>query len=175
MVKKEDSRFGDDFLATVVKEWESAATRFSELNIRYVILRIGLILSNSGGVLPSIAKPVRMGLGAPISSGDQYMSWIHEEDMAQIIKFVIENKELQGIYNSVAPMPVTNKEFTKSVAEVLKKPMFLPGVPSFFLKLILGERASMILGGNNASNEKIQTAGFNSKYKELKEALKDLL
>jgi len=175
VVKKEDSRFGDDFLATVVKEWESAAIRFTELNIRNVSLRIGLILSKSGGVLHSIAKPIRIGLGAPIGSGDQYMSWIHVEDMAQIIKFAMENKELQGIYNSVAPMPVTNSEFTKSVAEVLKKPMFLPGVPGFFLKLILGERASMILGGTNASSEKIQSAGFNFKYKELKEALKDLL
>ena len=90
VLKNEESRFGDDFLATVVKEWEDSSSRFNKINIRQISLRIGLILSNTGGALPSIAKPIRMGVGAPIGSGEQYMSWIHEYDMAQIIKFALQ-------------------------------------------------------------------------------------
>ena len=116
-----------------------------------------------------------MGVGAPIGSGEQFMSWIHEYDMAQIIKFALENKEIQGVYNSVAPNPVTNKEFTKHAAKILEKSILLPAIPGFLLKWILGERASMILGGNKVSSEKILNAGFNFKYNNINEALSDLL
>ncbi|MTI23248.1 TIGR01777 family protein [Fulvivirga sp. RKSG066] len=177
VLKKEDSRFGDDFLATVTKEWEfsvdSLATEHKDL--RVAKLRIGIVLSEKGGALKELVKPIKFGAGAPLGSGDQYMSWVHLDDLCGMFVFAVENDHISGTYNAVAPNPVTNKELTKIAAKALGKPLFLPNVPGFALKLVLGEMASMVLGGSKVSNEKIASAGYQYKFEEVKPAVHDLL
>jgi uncharacterized protein (TIGR01777 family) len=172
---KEESRFGDDFLATVTKAWESEVSEIEKLNIRVAKLRIGIVFSEKGAALYELAKPIKMGLGAPLGKGDQFMSWIHIDDLCGMFIFALENESVEGVFNAVAPNPATNKEITKLVAKTLKKPCFLPNVPAFILKLILGKRAAMVLGGSRVSSEKMQSLDFKFKFPELQEALKDLL
>jgi uncharacterized protein (TIGR01777 family) len=166
---------GDDFLATVTREWEEEAGKISSLGMRLVILRTGIVLSMKGGALPRLVTPAKFGLGAPLASGEQYLSWIHIDDLTGIIRFIIENEKVQGIYNAVAPEPETNREFSKKVSKTLNKPFFLPNVPAFSLKLVFGEMASTIIGGNRVSSEKIQKEGFEFRYPTLESALQDLL
>jgi len=172
---KETGPPGEDFLAEVTKNWESTVGAFEEINTRTVVFRIGIVLSEKGGALPRIAAPIKWGLGAPIGSGDQYLSWVHIRDLARMFADSLENQSFNGIYNAVAPNPATNREFTKAAAEVLNKPLILPNVPGFALKLIMGEMAEMILGGNKVSSEKVENQGFVFEFQALKPALKDLL
>ncbi|ELR69530.1 Cell division inhibitor [Fulvivirga imtechensis AK7] len=174
VVKKEASRFGDDFLATVTKAWEAEADLIADLDIRVVKMRIGMVLSRDGGALDKMKMPIKYGLGAPLGSGDQYVSWVHIDDLCRMFIYAIENENISGAYNAVTPYPVTNKQLTKEIGKALGKPVFLPKVPAFALKLALGEMASMVLGGVRASPEKIMTEGFEFKYPGLKEALSDL-
>ncbi|MEQ9165163.1 MAG: TIGR01777 family oxidoreductase [Fulvivirga sp.] len=172
---KEGSRFGDDFLATVTKAWEEEVDAIETLGIRTAKLRIGIVFSEKGAALYELAKPIKYGVGAPLGSGDQYMSWIHIDDLCEMFIYAVENKDVKGVFNAVGPNPETNKTITKAVAQVLGKPCFLPNVPGFILKIILGKRAAMVLGGSRVSSEKIQSVGFNFKFPELKKALEDLL
>ncbi len=167
-------QLGDDFLATLTKKWEAAADQFADLNMRVVKFRIGLVLSANGGLLEKYKPLVNMGLGSALGSGEQYMSWIHIDDLVDMIIEAIENENLTGTYNAVAPKPVTNKEFVRTLAEILGKPYFLPNAPKFVLKLAFGELASVITGGNNASSKKIQDAGFNFQFNKLHESLADI-
>lgn len=172
---KEGSRFGDDFLATVTKAWEEQVDEIETLGIRTAKLRIGIVFSEKGGALYELAKPIKYGVGAPLGAGDQYMSWIHIDDLCEMFIYAVENDAVTGVFNAVGPKPETNKVITKMTAEVLGKPCFLPNVPSFVLKIMLGKRAAMVLGGSRVSSEKIQSLGFNFKFPELKKALEDLL
>ena len=171
---KETSRFGDDFLATVVKAWEEAADGYKVLGSRVVKLRTGMILTDQGGALLKLARPVKFGLGAALGRGDQYISWIHIQDLLSLINFVLETETVEGVFNAVSPEPVTNRDFMKTLARQFRKPFFLPNVPSFFLKLILGERTSLVIGGNRVSSEKIQEAGFNFEHPSLLTTLENL-
>ncbi|QSE98320.1 TIGR01777 family oxidoreductase [Fulvivirga lutea] len=172
---KEGSRFGDDFLATVTKAWEEKVDQITELGIRTAKLRIGIVFSEKGGALYEMAKPIKFGVGAPLGSGNQYMSWIHIDDLCNMFIHAVENDDVNDVYNAVGPNPETNKVITKETAKVLNRPCFLPNVPAFVLKLMLGKRAAMILGGSRVSCEKIQATGFKFSYPTLPEALKDLL
>ncbi|MEM9297912.1 MAG: TIGR01777 family oxidoreductase [Bacteroidota bacterium] len=173
--KKEESRFGDDFLATVTKAWEAEVDEVEKLGLRTVKLRIGIVLSEKGGALKEITKPIKLGAGAALGSGDQYMSWIHVDDLSNMFIHALENDKVTGVYNAVGPNPVMNKELSKQSAKVLGKPFFLPNVPGFILKLMLGEMASMVLGGSRVSSEKIEATGFEFAFPELNPALEDLL
>ncbi len=172
---KEDAPSGDDFLAEVTKQWEDSVDQIAELGIRTVKLRIGVVLSEKGGALEKIAQPIKLGAGAALGSGKQYLSWIHIDDLCQMFIHALENEAVQGVFNAVGPHPATNAEFTKATAQVLNRPLILPNVPSFALKLMLGEMASIVLGGNRVSSEKIQAQGFQFQYPTLKPALQDLL
>ncbi|MEO1051456.1 MAG: TIGR01777 family oxidoreductase [Bacteroidota bacterium] len=172
--QKEGSRFGDDFLATVTKRWEEEIDKIEELGLRVVKLRIGIVLATGGGAYVELSKPIKMGFGAPLGSGDQYMSWIHLEDLCNMFTTAMEDETYQGTYNAVAPNPVTNREMTKKIAKSLNKPCFLPAVPGFVLKLIVGEMASMLMGSNKVSSEKIQSAGFSFQFEQLEPALAQL-
>jgi uncharacterized protein len=174
-LKTEESAAGDDFLADVTKAWEDAADRMAEVVPRVVKLRIGVVLSNRGGALPELARPVRYWVGAPLGSGKQPMSWIHIDDLIGIFIHALENEVVKGVYNAVSPNPVTNKEMTHAISNVLQKPMFLPKVPGFVLTLIVGEMAEILLGGTRISPEKIQQTGFEFTYPKLIPALNDLL
>jgi len=171
----EDHTPADDFLAMVVQKWEEEVFNFSTLDIRTVALRIGIVLSEEGGALEKMVPPVKFGVGAPLGSGKQMMSWIHIDDLARMFVWSIENESLKGVYNAVAPNPVSNKEMTRKIAKVLGKPLILPNVPSLALKLALGEMAEMVLNGNKVSSDKIEETGFLFDYPELEPALESLL
>ena len=172
--KKEGSRFGDDFLATLTKEWEAAADGFSKKSIRTVKLRTGFVVGKNQNGWEKIAGIVKTGFGAAVGSGEQYMSWIHIDDLCRVYLWVIENENAEGVYNAVAPNPVTNKEFTRQVARALKKPFFMPNVPGFILRLMYGEIASALLGSSRVSSGKIQNEGFHFKFPTLTEALQEI-
>ncbi|HAS41906.1 MAG TPA: TIGR01777 family protein [Microscillaceae bacterium] len=171
----ESSKVGSDFLADVTSKWEESAEGFIKKGIRTVKVRVGVVLSTESGALPKLLQPIRLGLGAPLGSGKQYLSWIHIDDIARIFLYALENEQLQGAYNGVAPHPVTNTEMTKMVASVIHRPAFLPNVPSFMLKMMLGEMASIVIDGNRVSSKKIANSGFEFKFPDLKKALEQLL
>ena len=168
-------QLGDDFLATLTKKWEEAADQFTDLEARVVKLRIGLVLSNDGGLLAKLKPLINMGLGSAFGNGEQFMSWIHINDLVNMIIHSIENKRISGAYNAVAPNPVSNKEFIRVLSRALKKPYFLPNTPKFLLKMILGEMASAMTGGNNVSSQKITDTDFQFEFQKLDESLKNLI
>ena len=142
---------------------------------RTVILRFGLVLNSSEGVLKRLMMPVKLGLGSGIGSGEQYMSWIHISDLCELILFSLKKPSVRGIYNAVSPSPVTNKDMMHSIATHMGKPFFMPNVPAFLLRLLYGEMSSMILGGSRVSCAKIESAGFTFKYNTIDQALNDLI
>ncbi|WP_396600420.1 TIGR01777 family oxidoreductase [Algibacter sp. R77976] len=164
----------DSFLGQVVSVWEQAVNEFSKLNITVSKIRIGLVLSNKGGALVEIVKPIKFGLGAAFGSGKQWQSWIHIHDLANMFLYVLEQK-LAGIYNGVAANPVSNTELTKTAANVLEKPLFMPNIPKFFMKLVLGEMHILLFESQRVCSKKIVQKGFVFKYNYLEPALVDLL
>ena len=171
----EQSNPGDDFLATVCKEWELAADAFEDLSMRVVKLRIGFVLSEIGGALKVMMRPVKFWLGAGLGRGDQYLSWIHVDDLVRMFLLALDHSKIHGSYNAVGPAPATNEEMMKEIARVLEKPFFLPNVPAFALKLVMGEMASMVLGGNRVSCDRIVSEGFEFNHPSLEGALENLL
>jgi uncharacterized protein (TIGR01777 family) len=171
----ETSSPGNDFLAEVTKAWEGAVQPVAGLGIRTVLLRIGIVLSDKGGALAKMAQPVRLGAGSPLGSGKQWVSWIHVDDLCRLFFYCLENPEVHGPYNAVAPEPATNEVLTKQIAEVLDKPLFMPNVPAFALKLAVGEMAATVLGSARVSSQKITQAGFTYQFPGLTPALRDLL
>jgi uncharacterized protein (TIGR01777 family) len=174
-VFKEDDGPGTDFLSTVTQQWEKEADRFTELGIRVVKLRIGFVLSERGGALKEMAAPVKYFVGAPLGSGEQLINWIHIDDLCQLFIKAIDDSSMSGAYNAVGPYAVTNRELTKAIAKVLHKPLIVPFVPAFVLKLMLGELAEIVLKGSHVSSGKIVKKGFSFQFNTLENALEDLL
>lgn len=168
---EESSPEGNDFLANVVKAWEAEVKKIESLHLRTVILRIGIVLDEHGGALGEMLKPP---VAAPLGNGDQWMSWIHIEDLAKMFVFALEKTTLQGVFNAVSPNPATNFRLTQEAARAKGKPFIGIGVPAFLLRLILGEMAEMVLGGNRVSSSKIQKSGFEYEFPMLIPALKDI-
>lgn len=168
---------GNDFLSEVVVVWEKAADEFKEQNIaeRVVKIRTAVVLSKNEGALAKMMTPIKFGVGSPIGSGKQYMPWIHIDDICSMYEFALKNAETEGSYNASAPQHTTNENLTKLIVKVLNKPLLMPNVPSFILKLIFGELADALLEGSRASSEKIEKAGFEFQFPDLKMALEDLL
>lgn len=168
---------GHDFLSEVVVLWERAADHFKEHNLaeRVVKIRTAVVLSEKEGALKKMLPPIEYGIGSALGSGKQYMPWIHSEDICSIYEFALKHPTLHGAYNAVSPQYATNADLTRKIAQVLHKPLFMPNVPGFILKLMFGELANAILEGSRASSQKIQSAGFQFKFPDLKEALQDLL
>ena len=162
------------FLGKVVEAWEASVDTFNSVGVEVCKIRIGLVLSNNGGALPEIVKPTKLGAGAAFGSGEQWQSWIHVEDLANIFLYALQNK-LTGIYNGVAPNPVTNKELTKITARVLEKPLILPNIPKFAMRLALGEMHMLLFESQRVSADKIQEKGYDFKFSNLEPALRDLL
>jgi uncharacterized protein (TIGR01777 family) len=171
----EESPPGNGFLAEVTRHWEREIARFEELKLRVVTLRIGIVLSKRGGALPKLAQSVRMNLGAALGSGKQFMSWIHIDDLCGIIAKAIDDNKLAGIFNAVTPNAVTNEEFTRTMAQVMRKPLWLPAVPGWVLTIMLGEMAQLVLGGNRVAANKIQSLGYEFIFAELRPTLEVLL
>ncbi len=165
----------NDFLGKCCQLWENEVVKFKELKIPEVRIRTGVVLSLKGGALPKILAPAKFGFGAALGSGKQWMSWIHIDDLCKIFIYAAENEMVNGAFNAVAPRPVTNLQFTKTMCEAIKKPFWMPNVPEFALKLAFGEMSLVVLGSTKCSAEKIEKADFNFQYPQLNLALKNLL
>ena len=166
---------GTDFLAGVVKSWEQEVDNIHQLGLRVAKIRVGIVLTMEGGALKEMVKPIRFYVGAPLGSGTQYLSWIHIDDLCAIFAKAIEDMNFQGAYNGVGPYAVTNEEFTQAVAKVLNKPLLLPRVPSWTLKLLFGEMADLVIKGNKISSDKLKRTGFKYRFPTVEAALTDLL
>ncbi|MGG5207860.1 TIGR01777 family oxidoreductase [Chryseobacterium sp. MIQD13] len=168
---------GNDFLSEVVVLWERAADDFKEQNLaeRVVKIRTAIVLSKEDGALKKMIPTIKYGIGSALGNGKQYMPWIHIDDICSIYESALKNQDMDGAYNSVSPQPTTNENLTKKIAEVLNKPLFMPNVPAFVLKIIFGELADALLEGSRASSQKIQDTGFQFKFPDLKGALENLL
>lgn len=170
----ENSQAGQDFLARVCSDWESEANRTQTLGIRTCLVRTGIVLSNQGGTLEKILPIFKLGLGGPLGSGQQWMSWIHIWDLVQLFNFCLTRIEVEGPINATAPQPVTNLEFSKALAAVLGRPCLFK-TPRFALRLALGEMADLALKGQKVLPQKAQELGFQFSFSDIESALTNLL
>jgi hypothetical protein len=174
-VLDEASPSGEGYLADLSKEWETAALKAKDYGVQVTLMRFGIVLGKRGGALQQMITPFKWWMGSPLGSGKQWFSWIHEQDLVDIFLFLINKKEISGAVNCTAPNPVTNRDLTKTLGEVLGKPTFMPGVPGFVMSLVLGEFGSVLLKGQRVVPKKLLDAGFRFSFPDLRSALKDLL
>lgn len=165
---------GNDFMARVSYAWEREADAFAALGVRVVKIRTGVVLSRDSIALRRIAFPVKLFVGAPLGTGRQYFNWIHLDDLCCMYLRAIEDHSLQGPYNGVSPDPVTNSALTREIADILKRPLWLPGVPAFVVRAVAGEVADIVLKGGRVSADKIQEAGFHFQFPTLRSALENI-
>lgn len=167
----EESSVGKGFLAELCQSWEESSAVARKRGIRTVNLRIGVVLSKRGGALAKMLPPFLLGAGGTLGDGHQYMSWISMDDLLAAIKFAIENPEVEGPVNAVAPNPVTNVEFTRSLGRALKRPTIFP-VPAFGARLLFGQMAEeMLLTGAKVKPAKLEAAGFKYSYPQIDAAI----
>jgi uncharacterized protein len=174
-VLREQSRPGRDFLADVCRAWEAATAAAAQRRIRVVNLRIGIVLSAAGGALAKMLFPFKMGAGGSIGSGQQYMSWIALDDLIGVIHHVLLTDSLQGPVNAVAPHPVTNSEFTRTLGRVLRRPTLVP-LPAFAARAAFGEMAdALLLASTRVEPARLKDAHYAFRYPELEGALRHVL
>lgn len=161
---------GNDFMAQVVVQWEKVTQLLKDNQTKVAHIRTGIVIGENTDAIEAMARPINLYVGAPLGSGKQVVSWIHLEDICGIFVHVLENK-LRGEFNAAAPEPATNEELTKVLAAKLRKPLWLPNIPGFVLKIVLGEMANAVLNGSKVSSEKIKSTGFKFQYPDLKSAL----
>lgn len=173
---EEDISTESDFLSRTCRKWEDAAFSFQkELGVRTVALRTAFVISKNSDAFKKMVIPTRFGLGAPIGSGRQYITWIHIEDLCHLYLKAVEDTNMQGVYNAVAPEFINNADFMCKLAKVMRRPFFMPHVPSFFMRLLMGEAANMILGGSRILAQKIEDAGYEFQYDTSEKAFKAAL
>ncbi len=165
----------DDFLGDTCRQWEQSADSFKKLGIRTVKIRTGIVLTKQGGALAKMITPIKLGIGSAIGSGKQYLPWIHIDDLCDIYIKAIEDIHMNGAYNAVAPEHITNRDFTETLARILKKPFWLPNIPAIVMKIIFGKMSAMLLKGSRVSSEKTINAGYRFSFPKLEGALVDLI
>jgi uncharacterized protein (TIGR01777 family) len=171
----EDSEPGNDFLSRVCIEWEEACSSARERGIRTVHCRFGIILDQNGGALKKMLPPFRMGIGGRIGDGKQWMSWIALADVVGALQFALVNDSLRGPVNFVAPNPVTNAQFTKTLGRVLSRPTFFP-IPAFGVRLAFGEMAdALLLSSQRVEPARLKGSGYSFRYSQLETALREIL
>ena len=163
----------DDFPSQLCIAWEETAQRAEAMGVRVVLVRTGLVLAAEGGFLSRLLLPFKLALGGPIGNGRQWMPWVHIKDQIALIDFLLHKPDASGPYNACAPHPVRNREFAKTLGQVLHRPAFMP-MPAFALKVGLGELSGLLLGGQKAVPERLLAAGFTFQFTELRAALDDL-
>jgi len=171
----ESSCGGSGFLAEICKAWETEACRAEELGVRVVRCRLGVVLGNNGGALDKMTPLFRAGLGARLGSGRQWFPWIHQSDLVRIFAMLLDSQEISGAINCVAPETATNLDLSRTLAMVLHRPLFLPPVPAFFLRLVQGEASSILLDSLRVSPRRLEHSGFIYKFPTLVLALTELL
>ncbi len=164
---------GTDFLARVCAQWEAASSDLDGTSTRRAVARTGIVLSAAGGALPRMALPFRLFAGGPAGSGRQWMPWIHLQDEVRALRFLVESDSAVGAFNLTAPQPVTNREFSRVLGRVLRRPSLMPA-PAMALRAALGEMAVLILEGQRAVPSRLQELGFEFSYTELETALRDI-
>lgn len=165
----------DDFLGNVCADWELKALQFEKLGSRVVRIRTSTVLSEKGGALEVLKKPIELNVGAALGSGEQYFPWIHIDDLINIYFKAVEDISMNGAYNAVAPDFINNKELTEKIASHLGKKIWLPNIPKFIIKTILGEMSVLALEGSRVSSRKIENSGFKFIYNNLDQALADVI
>ena len=165
---------GNDFLAQVCVQWENASTPLDDLGVRRVVIRTGLVLSTEEGVLPRLMLPFRLFAGGALGSGKQWYPWIHIDDVVRAIRYLIDHEDAAGSFNLTAPNPLTNRDFSRVLGRVMHRPGIIP-VPSFALRLALGEIAALVLDGQRAVPHNLSEIGFYFRFSEAEAALHDLL
>jgi uncharacterized protein len=175
-VLTEDSTRGSGYLAEVCREWEAAAAPAAQAGVRVVYLRTGLVLARGGGLLGTLLLPFRLGLGGPIGQGRRYWSWIAIDDLVQVFRYVLESHNLSGAVNTVAPHPVTNAEFSRTLGRVLSRPALIP-VPPAALRLVFGREAAneTMLASARLVPARLLATGFRFRFPELEDALRHVL
>jgi len=174
-VLDEDSLPGNEFMSEVCVKWENEAVKATEGGARVVLCRFGVVLGRGGGALARMTPAFRYFLGSPIGSGRQWFSWVHQEDLFRIFSFILENQGISGPINCVAPNPVRNAEFAKTMAGVLGRPVILPAVPAFLLRTLLGEFGDVVLKGQRVVPKRLLDGGFSFGFPTVQQALEDLL
>jgi hypothetical protein len=174
-VFREDDPPADDFLGTTCRLWEEAAGHFGKKGIRTVRIRSGVVLEKNDSALSRLLAPAKLGIVVRTGSGRQYFPWIHIEDLCQIYLKAIRDENMEGAYNAVAPEHITHEGLIRKMAEILKKPVILPPVPEWIMKIILGEMSDIVLKGSRISCEKLLKAGYNFRYSASEDALRDIL
>jgi len=174
-VLDESSPSGQGFLAALTREWESTAVKARDYGAHVTLMRFGIVLGRRGGALQQMITPFKWWMGSPLGSGNQWFSWIHEQDLVDIFLYLIKEKELSDAVNCTAPTPVTNQELTQTLGEVLGKPTFMPAVPGVVMRLLLGEFGSVLLKGQRVMPKRLLDAGFLFSFPDLRSALQDLL
>lgn len=170
----EDSTPGNDFLSKICQDWELSTAPVSRMGIRRPIIRTGIVLTMEGGALPKMVLPFRFFAGGPLGSGNQWMPWIHIDDQVQAMRFLLDNEQADGPFNLTAPNPLTNKEFAKTIGDVMGRPAVMPA-PAFAMQTALGEMSTLLLDGQRALPQRLQDLGFEFTYPEAETALRDLL
>ncbi|HEV3142897.1 MAG TPA: TIGR01777 family oxidoreductase [Gemmataceae bacterium] len=170
----ENSPPGNDFLAGLCVDWEKAATPAKESGARVVLTRIGVVLANDGGPLAKMLLPFKLGLGGPMGSGRQWLSWVHRDDVIGLIAFALDNPKANGPMNGTAPNPVTNRDFGKALGRGLHRPAFMP-TPGFMLKLVMGDGAEIVLTGQRVLPKRAQEWGYTFRFPKLDAALAEIL
>ena len=173
-VLNEQSNPCEDFSGQLCADWEAAAKQAEQFGVRVCLIRTGLVIAGGGGFLQRLLPPFRLGLGGRLGNGRQWMSWIHRQDWINIALAMIADATMQGAYNATAPNPATNAEFTRILAQCLRRPALLP-VPAWLLKTLLGERSQLILGSQRVLPERLLAQGFKFQYDDLAVALKEAL
>lgn len=166
--------YADNYLAEVCIAWESIAQQFKETGVKLAIVRIGIVLAAKGGALEQMAQPVKFYAGAGFGNGRMWQSWVAVDDLAGIFYHISDHK-LEGVYNGVAPNPVRNRPMMIAIGKVMGKPVFLPNVPEFVMKLMLGEMAAVVLSSQHVSSSRIEAAGYQFKFPQLKQTLEKYL
>lgn len=173
-VVTEETKPNDEFAHQLCKHWEAATQPIEAMGVRVAIVRIGLVLEAGGGSLQKMLPPFKLGLGGRFGSGEQFMPWIHRDDLVAAILFLIDQESLSGAFNGSAPHPVTNATFTKTLAKQLNRPAIFP-VPAFVLKAGLGEMSQLLLTGADMRPARLEAAGFTFQYPTLDKALAAIL
>ena len=170
----EQSPPGTGFLADVCQLWEQEAARGRDVGMRVVSVRIGVVLGKHGGALKKMLTPFKLGVGGVLGDGKQWMSWVHIDDLVNLLLFAAEHPEIEGAMNGVAPAPVTNREFTKTLAATLHRPAIFP-MPKFAVRAAFGEVADVLLGSQRVLPQVARERGFEFRFGRLEEALQDIV